>query len=760
MTRRLALAWLATWVVAACTAEPEPKPPAAPLALPAPPAFDATAFLEGRRTAPDLNALPTANPYGTPWRVEPLFPAIEFGEVVWAGEAPGRDDVLFVLEHDGRLWEVWNTEAGGDRRLVLDLSSRVFHLHEAGAEGVAFHPAFAEPDAEGFGELFLFYVTRGEDALLDRLSRFRWEGDAVHPDSEEILIEQRHRWQIDGEWGEHFGGSLLFGPDGYLYVAVGDEGGKARGDNPQRIDRNLFSGLLRVDVDEDPDRSHPPPRPPKDGRTRGYGIPNDNPFVGVEGALEEFWAIGLRNPWGFSFDRETGEMWLGDVGHIAVEEIDLGIAGGNYQWSYKEGDADGPLPRPAPLLGIEQRPIYSYPHSSGDSSIIGGAVYRGPHDDLRGHYVFGDHGSGRIRTLLRSEEAALPVVEEIASVPRNHLLAITQRKDGRLLVLGRHPVGVSRLVAGDLSDRPLPPKRLSWTGLFSDLTPLTPAPGVVPYEVNAPAYADGAEARRWIALPGDDRDRTSSGARQKRIIFRREGSWTFPPGTVFVQHLERRGSPAETRLLVLPKEGSIYGVVYRWDERGRNPIRVDEEARSCTECHTAAAGYVLGVNARQLSRSVQLDEAHGQTNQLRAWERAGMLTDTPARAARIPAKQLRARPLRAIEAKDASLERRARSYLDVNCAFCHQGSASSFAVDVDTPTSELVGRSPRNSFGIDGARLIVPGDPERSLIWRRIATDDPGLAMPPVGRDTIDERGAELIAEWIRSLPEEPPSAK
>lgn len=737
---------------------PEPAPTGAdePRPSPEPPApFDAGAFLEGRRSAPDLDAIPSRSPYGDPWTVKPVFPRLKFGEVVWAGRAPGRNDVLYVLEHKGFLSEARMTRKGGTRRRVLDVSSKVFHKHEAGAEGFAFHPDFADETAEGFGEVFLFYVTRDEGGLLDRLSRFRWKDDSIDPDSEEILIEQRHRWQIEGEWGEHFGGRLLFGPDGFLYVGVGDEGGKVGPDNAQRLDRNFFSGILRIDVDEDAARSHPPPRQPRDGRTAGYGIPNDNPFVGSPDTLEEFWAVGLRNPWGFSFDRRTGELWIGDVGQISAEEIDLGIAGGNYQWAYREGDIDrSDGARPDPYVGVEQLPLYTYPHGAGDSSVIGGAVYRGTeHEDLKGWYVFGDHGSGRIRTLLRSAGAALPVVEQIASVPRDHLLAISEGSDGELFILGRRPIGVSTLEKKPRAEGPLPPRLLSETGLFFDVPSLTPARGVLPYEINAPAYADGAAVRHWIALPGDGEDKRARGVRSQRIVVSRSGSWAFPVGTVFVQHLEASASQErETRLLVLADAGAVYGVTYRWTPDGRDAIRVDGEDQSCAECHNAAAGYVLGVHARQLSREIQLDSARPPEDQLSAWVRAGMLSGGPSRVSRVPPEQLRPGRLRHVDDETAPLEVRARSYLDVNCSSCHRGFGGSFSATIDTETSELLGRVPRNSFDIPDARLIVPGDPERSLIWRRLATHEAGLAMPPVGRTTVDDVGVQVVGDWIRSL--------
>ncbi len=695
------------------------------------------------RVAPDLSAFPSRNPFGTEWSLDPLYPDLGLGEVVWAGRTDARDERLYVLEHEGRVWEIRGHGADATRRLVLDVTPRVFHAHEAGAEGLAFHPDFARSGAPGENAVFLFYVARGDEALVDRLVRLEWEGDAIDPRSEEILIEQRHRWQADGAWGEHFGGTIAFGPDGFLYVGIGDEGGRYHGENPQRIDRNLFSGILRLDVDQIPARSHPPPRQPSHGRTSGYGIPRDNPFVGTVGALEEFWAIGLRNPWGFSFDA-NGALWVADVGWLDAEEIGIASAGSNHQWSYREGDLPGPEARPPSIPGSERAPLYSYPHGTGDTSIIGGAVYHGrAAPGLRGRYVFGDHGSGRIRSLLRTDDGVLPIVEEVAAVPPNHLLAFASMPDGEVLVLGRPPVGVSRITRATRSERDQPPRRLSGTGVFRDLPTRAPADGVTPYQINAPSFHHGPAADRWIALPGDG-SATGHAVSRDRIVYRRDAPWSFPAGTVLILH-EGHRSPPETRMLVLAAEGEPYGLTYRWNAADTDAERVDAPAERCATCHHAGAGYVLGVNARQLARA-------DEESPLERWARAGVFTRRNARLLDVRAEDLVVTPLADLTADDATIAARARSYLDVNCAPCHRGQAASFSAEIGIPTSDLVGRPVRNGFGLPRARLIAPGSPERSLLWHRLASTAPGIAMPP-GRSAPDPAGVTIVEEWIRAMP-------
>src|SRR4030095_13702535 len=156
-------------------------------------------------------------------------------------------------------------------------------------------------------------------------------------------------------------------------------------DSAQRLNRGLFSGVLRIDVDQNPARSHPIRRQPRSGGTgsppsysANYFIPNDNPFLDPAGTiLEEFWAIGLRSPHRMTLDRLTQTIWLGDVGQDRFEEVSTIVRRGNGQWPYREGFQTGPRSRPVVLLGVEQPPVYDYPHESGNNCVIGGYVYRG-----------------------------------------------------------------------------------------------------------------------------------------------------------------------------------------------------------------------------------------------------------------------------------------------------------------------------------------------------------------------------------------------
>jgi uncharacterized repeat protein (TIGR03806 family) len=298
------------------------------------------------------------------------------------------------------------------------------------------------------------------------------------------------------------------------------------------------------------------------------------------------------------------------------------------------------------------------------------------------------------------------------------------------------------------------PARLSETGLFRSLADLTPADGLLAYEVNSPLWSDGAAKRRWIALPEGG-----------RIRFAARGEWGFPAGTVFVKHFELGARRLETRLLVADGRGRGYGVTYRWRPDGRDadlladgltepldkgrtwsyPSRSD-----CLVCHNATAGFVLGVNTRQLNR---LAAGGGRDNQLRAWNRAGLFA--PALAEKdIPSYSR----LAAVDDDTAPLEARVRSYMDANCAICHRpgGSPGAFDARFDTPVARqkwLTAPLAAADLGLRGVRLVTPGDPERSMLYVRMKRRRDVFNMPPLASNVADEAALAAVAAWIKGLP-------
>ena len=290
--------------------------------------------------------------------------------IVNAGDGSGR---LFVVLQPGSV-RIWT---GTELFLqpFLDIEDRVQFSGEQGLLGLAFHPDYATN-----GELFVTYTNVEGNSVIARY-RVTSDPDLVDPDSEEILLT------IEQPFGNHNAGQLAFGPDGFLYIATGDGGSANDPDNRAQNLTELLGKLLRIDVD---------------GGTP-YAIPPDNPFVGHPGVREEIWAYGLRNPWRFSFDRENGDLFIGDVGQNEIEEVDLqrgtSMGGENYGWRLMEGSAcfDPPAFCDDGTLTL---PILEYAHL-GDSgfncSIIGGYRYRGGESPgLGGIYLYGDFCSGNI----------------------------------------------------------------------------------------------------------------------------------------------------------------------------------------------------------------------------------------------------------------------------------------------------------------------------------------------------------------------------
>lgn len=346
--------------------------------------------------------LPAAPGQILPFVCEPAFGDLLFWDPLFVAPLGEDRETLLVVERRGTIQAIRGDKYRGfSRSEFLDITPSVVltaNRAEEGLLGLALHPGFAHSDSDHRGEVFAYYVGRNADGPTNRLSRFRTHAgrlDHVDPASEEILIDQPDERQA------HNAGSLAFGPDGYLYLALGDDASQTRDFHAQRITHDLFSGILRLDVDcRGGKLSHPPPRQPRTGKTAGYMIPSDNPFVGHPQALEEFYAIGLRNPWRMSFDRKTGLLYASDPGDRSREEINLVRAGSNCGW----GDWEGTLARrtPAadePRLGIPTPPLFEYSRDYAHRCVIGGYVYRGSRfPELQGHYIYADQ-SRRIYAL-------------------------------------------------------------------------------------------------------------------------------------------------------------------------------------------------------------------------------------------------------------------------------------------------------------------------------------------------------------------------
>ncbi len=738
---------------------------------------------------PFLNgALPRATPRPSTgsWRLVNAFPSLTFIDPAEMLPVPFSNRLL-VVEKSGRLVVFENEATATTKTVLLDIRSQVESSHDSGMVGLAFHPQFGVPGSPNRHFLYVYYRFTPQKSLSDpgycRLSRFTWDPatNAIAPSSEFVLINQydRHNW--------HNGGGIFFGPDGFLYVSIGDEGGaNDQYNSGQRIDNALLAGVLRIDVDRDPAKSHAIRRQPRNPATpptgwpnsysQGYFIPNDNPWQSPDGSrLEEFFAIGLRSPHRMTLDRATGAIWVGDVGQGTQEEVSRVVRGGNLQWPYREGTATGPKAKPTTLIGTDVAPFHAYGRTAG-GCVIGGYVYRGSlHPELRGRYLFGDHVSGRIWSMDTS--GTTPVVTTLLNLtahgpgPKNGMSSFGVDAAGEIYVLSLAGTnldgGLIYRLEKSTGGIPEPPRLLSQTTAFTNLATLAPAPGVMPYDVVQPLWSDGAEKRRWIAIPNDGTPNTAA----ERIGWSEDGNWTFPNGTVLIKHFEFPGRRLETRFLVRGDDAIWYGFTYRWRLDGSDAellpeapldetITVNGTTRTwrfpgrgeCASCHTEPAGRVLGVRTRQMNRDL-LYPATGRTaNQIVTLNRLGFFSPAVNEAALSGMLTARAQG-----DTTATLERRARSYLDVNCSHCHQPGTqvqASFDARLTTPPwfQNLINATPGNDLGIAGARLVKPADLNLSTIHRRTGSTAAGIAMPPLAKNIVDTAGLQLLSDWINSL--------
>lgn len=315
------------------------------------------------------------------YSIAEAFPELEFTRPVDL-QHPGDDsDRLFVVEQRGVISVFPNDPDVESATTFLDIEDQVDDAgNEEGLLGLAFHP-----DYENNGYFYVNYTTPDSKTHISRFQVSADDPDQAVRSTEEVLLS------LNQPFGNHNGGQVSFGPDGYLYIAVGDGG--AGGDpegNGQDL-TTLLGTILRIDVDSQEDGMN-------------YAIPEDNSFVGnEEGYRPEIYAYGLRNVWRFSFDADTGLLWAGDVGQNSYEEIDIIEKGGNYGWNIMEG-----MHCFSPETGCDQSglelPIWEYAQSEGDRSVTGGFVYRGPSlPGLEGKYIYADYVSGRIWSLDYSD---------------------------------------------------------------------------------------------------------------------------------------------------------------------------------------------------------------------------------------------------------------------------------------------------------------------------------------------------------------------
>ena len=701
------------------------------------------------------------------------FTNLEFSAPILFKAVPGTNRNV-VLEKDGMIYIFDNSPSVESRETYLDITSVVRSGDELGLLGLAF-----APDYEQSGHVFIHYNAEGQgtnrcsqSGLCSVISRFTRNASGVlDPNSGVPFL------RVPQPFGNHNGGSIEFGEGNELYIAIGDGGSGNDPDNHSQNRTNMLGKILRIDVSGD-----------------SYTIPPGNPFVGLgnesdglpgEGnpIRQEIWAYGLRNPFRFSIDKTDNTLWIGDVGQDAFEEVNRvpnysDNTGLNFGWRVFEGNerrdpnnsTDSNVAQlrelTPPLLAVERRDA---------RSLIGGIVYRGSeHSHLNGAYIYGDNETGNVWALRQSDGQVTE--NSILSTSGFGVAGFGEDQDGELYmtkVFGTNSQHVQRLVnSGDVEPIP-PPASILQTGIFSDIDNLTPATGVIPYDVNLPFWSDRTVKQRWVAIPENS-----------RIVYSEDGEWEFPIGSVLIKQLDlhlNQVEPSnlkrmETRILVHYSSG-WEGFTYRWNDEGTDAnlltdrttttINVTTESgveeqtytfpgsADCTDCHNGSdgAGEVLGIRTHQLNK----DYDYGQQtdNQIRSWNNVEFFANDANTSGDLP-------QYYAPDDESASLEQRARSYLAVNCSFCHNPDPINSQEDMDlrigTATENILAINvpPIDSSVYDGLEnplLIDPGNKENSAIWLRLsATPDSGIRMPPEYSHVPDPVGVELIGRWIDSL--------
>ena len=551
----------------------------------------------------------------------------------------------------------------------------------------------------------------------------------------------------------HNGCDLQWGPkDGFLYISAGD--GSVQRD-PGKVGQQVHvvrGSILRLDVHGKPDPG------------RAYAVPEDNPFVGMDDVMPEIWAYGLRNPWRTCFHPKTHELWVADNGDDLWEMLHCVKRGSNAGWSSFEGHQ--PFHLDLPLGGPTRThtvPRLVQPHTE-LRSIIGGVFYRGKRfPELTGHYVYGCNVTREIWAVpYDAAQDALGKPFRIAKISANSLTAVREDHQGELVLLSLSGT-VETLVARGSRQTFRPwPSVLSETGLFADVAMQRPAAGVEEYKVQAEGWADGASARRFVAVPGIPLE--------NRGGMRSLSSLWIDPGGALVKTLYLGDSPVETQILY--NSGTWQGYTYKWDSAGKTASLVPEEGETvaleldaprgktqtwrypsrseCLTCHSQRSLFGVAFTTSQLNRN----NPDG-LQQLDQWLKKEVL-----RGSRELEKNRAVKLADPYDPTSGTLEERARAYLHVNCAHCHHktgmGGRSALELEYHLPLAEtgMIGATPTVSLlGKPEAKLIEPGNAELSELLERMNRRGAGQ-MPLFGSHEIDEAGVALIRDWINSLSE------
>jgi putative heme-binding domain-containing protein len=704
-----------------------------------------------------------------PYRTVRAYPNLKFKDLLDVEFAPGLDRV-FVLEQGGKLYSFpMADEQVAKADVVLDIQ-KVQSLKQVpdctgthDSYSVAFHPQFAKNHYVYLCYTLSFKKPSRNHDNGSRISRFTMsttDPPTIDPASEQVMLT----WMEGG----HNGCTIKFGPtDGYLYISTGDAGDPDPPDpyfSGQDVG-TFLSKVLRIDVDHPGEGGKP------------YAIPPSNPFIHTPGARPEVYVYGLRNPWRMAFDRQTGFLWIGDVGWELWESVCCATKGGeNFGWSILEGPNPvhpdgkrGPTPLTPPAIALN--------HSEA-ASLTGGIVYHGKKlQGLQNYYVFGDWQTQRL-WVAKCNGDRLEPHREIALTDQR-IVSFGEQPDGELLIADHQGGGLWRIVPNEVPAQSQPfPRKLSETGLFTSTKDQSPQSGVIPFSVNASQWVDGATAQRWVAVPGN-----GSVIWGKGVWGDDKPAWPRDSALVRTLSLDLQGGRAPVETQVLHFDGRQWqGYSYAWNEQHTDADLVgshgddkllavaDNSApggvrkqiwrfpsrAQCMTCHNSWSDYTLAFNDAQLDRTHNFGST--SDNEVRTFRHIGLLLAPKSD------KQNGSGP--SAEAKSAltdpydaaaDVTERARSYLHVNCSHCHRfggGGSALFDVRKELPLDKanLVNAKPNlGGFNLDDPRIICAGSPARSVLIYRMSKLGRGR-MPHIGSDRVDERGVALMRQWAIAL--------
>jgi uncharacterized repeat protein (TIGR03806 family) len=670
-------------------------------------------------------------PLSTTVGLQDVWSSITFSSPMQVVQPPGNTTRLIVVERAGKARSVpINATLASQVTDFLSISN-VAQTSNGGFLSMAFHPKWPQAQYLHAYVVYTIDVAGNPVKKIKRLSRFTStdNGATLSPGSEQVVLEITHLKEFN-----HNGGQVAFGKDGYLYMSSGDDAYTDYARAAQAAaTNNLFGKVLRINVDS-----------PSNGKN--YAIPTDNPFA-TGGGSPEVYAYGLRNPWRFSFDRTTGNLWLADVGESKWEEVNIIQKGGFYGWPIFEGEeCFNQNPQCAQTSYL--KPAYKI-QSGGARSISGGFVYRGAIQSLQGKYVYGDYVTSEVSVYDPATAAAAAVP---GSTTGGAIVGFGEDNAGELYVVRFSTGRIQKIIPQTGAGTADFPQLLSATGCFDPSNPTKVVSGAIPYTVAQPFWSDRATKDRYLALPAG-----------QTLKIDADGDWELPPGAVTIKNFSDQGKLFETRFFVRHTNGTYSAYTYEWNDAQTQATLVPAAGKTrslpnrewtypsrsdCAACHTSAANYALGLETRQLNVDSYYPSTQRNANQVYTLDSIGMLSGN----------RTRMTPLPGIADASVSLNVRAEAYLHVNCSNCHRpGALAGIPMDLrfTTPlaSKNICNKTPTmGDLGLTNSKLIAPGDPYSSVLWHRMNSRGAAYSMPPLASKEIDVAGSFLLQGWISQL--------